>query len=436
MSFSTTTALVLSLSLAQTTEEPPAPETTVPPQTVQDRAAVAPGTPLDVGTYIFGRFENRDGYDRLGVSRGRFSEGNFTVYRARLILTSQSIDLGNGLYTSFRFSPQAAGFLGNLPSTVSTAPFGVYEGWLRVGGDAWYVEAGRLRLNYGDSLFIGDLDWNQVGRSFDGFRGRFEVGEEGWVDAVFTQLADGINGPDDDAFAGDVFLAGFYGHLGSLLDGALTLEPYVFSQLWGQQRLAADTTTPRASQITAGVRVKRAFGPIDLRLEPGVQFGQRPVGTSSADVVAYQADAEIGFRVSEGLRVAIEGAYASGDDPDTRELEGWDDPFSTAHKFLGLMDVIGLRTNIASGVLHAQFQSGSFKALVDAHAFWRPETVPGQESYAGSEIDVQAIVALGRGMSIRGLYAAFIPGSDHFFVTTGFNDDVAHYVEAQYTFKL
>ncbi|MEM6559557.1 MAG: alginate export family protein [Myxococcota bacterium] len=398
---------------------------------------VAAGLPLELGAHLFGRYENRQGYDRLAVSRGRFLEGDSTVYRARLVLTSAPIDLGTGLSTRFRFAPQAAGFFGNLTNTTETADLGLYEGWLRLEGTSWLVDAGRLRLNYGDALVIGDLDWNQVGRSFDGLRSRLDLNSAGWIDLIVTQVRDGIGGPGDDSFAGDIFFGGVYASLGTLIDEDLQLEPYVLSQLWGEERVN-DSTAPAAAQLTAGVRAVRDFGPVDVRLEPGIQFGQRRVENATPDVVAYQVDLEAGVRLADGLRVSLEGIFASGDDPTTSDVEGWDELFPTTHKWLGLMDVIGIRTNVASGVAHASFVSGRFKALLDAHLFWRPETATTQRSYAGAEFNMQAIYILGHGMTIRGLYGAFVPGNDHFFnVGEGrFNADVAHYLEAQYTFRL
>ncbi|MEL6341398.1 MAG: alginate export family protein [Myxococcota bacterium] len=410
------------------------PESGAPVETSSaDKTA---GLPLELGTYFFGRYENRQGYDRLGVSRGRFSEGDFTVYRARLALTSAPIDLGTGLSTQFRFAPQAAGFFGDLPNTVDTAEFGLYEGWLRLEGTSWLIDAGRLRLNYGDAVVIGDLDWNQVGRSFDGMRGRVDIAPGSWIDVIVTQIRDGIQGPDDDAFAGDLFFGGLYANLGRLIDEELVLEPYVLSQLWAEQRLNVETTAPAAAQVTTGIRIKRELGLVDLRFEPGFQFGQRRVESGAPDVVAYQVDLEAGVRLTEGIRVSLEGVFASGDDPSTSDIEGWDELFPTTHKWLGLMDVIGIRTNVASGVAHASFVSGPFKALLDAHLFWRPETFDGQSGYAGAEFNMQAIYALGRGMTVRGLYGAFVPGDEHFLEDETFNDDIAHYLEAQYTFQL
>ncbi|MEO0605783.1 MAG: hypothetical protein AAF211_30405, partial [Myxococcota bacterium] len=230
------------------------------------------GMPITVRPHLFARFENRENYDRLGVSRGRFAEGSFTVYRARLSLTSAPIPLADELRAQFRFAPQAAGFLGNLPNTISTATLGLYEGWLRLEGDRVRVDVGRLRLNYGDALILGDLDWNQVGRSFDGVRGRIRLGDGGWADLIVTQLADGIDGPGTKALAGDQYFGGVYTSLGGLVDDALTLEPYVLGQLWAQAS-PDRANAPLTGQATAGVRVKRAFGVVDVRLEPGVQFG-------------------------------------------------------------------------------------------------------------------------------------------------------------------
>lgn len=395
----------------------------------------APGMPIAFDPDFFFRFENREGYDRLGVSRGRFSEGSFTVYRARLTLTSAPIELAERLRVRFRFAPQASGSFGSLPSTISTASPGLYEGWIRLESDAVHIDVGRIRLNYGDALVIGDLDWNQVGRSFDGIRGRVDVGDRGWIDVLLTQVSEGINGPGTRALTGDQYFGGLYSSFGGLIDDGFVLEPYALTQIWA--RSGPDRpNAPASAQGTVGVRVKQVFGRLDLRLEPGIQFGRRRADASTQDVLAYQGNLELGVRIGEGVRLAVEGAYASGDNPDTLTFESYDELFPTTHKWLGLMDVVGIRSNITSGAVHARFKRGRFTGLLDGHLFVRPETVEGQQDYAGTEVNAQAIYGLGRRMSLRGLYGVFLPGRDHFSVEGMFSQQAVHYVEAQTTLRL
>ena len=411
------------------------------PGAAQDAPSSIPGWPPKVGANIWTRYENRENYDRLGVSRGRFTEGDFAVYRARLSLTTAPIDLGGGQRVSVQISPQVDGFWGDQPSTVSNPNLGVYEAYLRLENAYLVFDVGHFSMNYGDALVIGDLRWHQTARSFDGARMRISADRKRWwVDLFFTQLDEGLGGLDADIFAGDAYFTGLYANIGKLLSDGLTLEPYLLTQIWTSQDDAVDgsgTIGDRrpAVQATAGLRVLHAFGPVDARVEAGVQFGKRRVGFfANPDALAFQVDVEFGVTLAKGLRLSVEGLFASGDDPETGdEVEGYDELFPTTHKFLGLADVIGVRTNVGSGVVHIKYaglKSWVFK--LDQHFFVRPETADGQEGFAGAETDINVIYKIGRGMSLRVMYALFVPGSDHFFVEGEARDDAVHYVEVQY----
>lgn len=401
-----------------------------------------PGWPLKVGASMFTRFEMREGYDRLGRSRARFTEGELAVYRARLRLDTAPIEIGAGQSVQIRFAPQVAGFWGNLPNTVAKPDLGINEAYLRLANDLFTLDVGHFMMNYGDALVIGDLRWHQNARSFDGGRIRVSPGDaKYWVDVFFTQLSEGWSGPDPDAFAGDAFFTGIYADLGPLLGDKTVLEPYLLGQLWLNQDDVAQADgsvadVAGAVQGTLGVRAKQTYGIIDLRLETGIQFGKRRAGVNAVKVFAYHVDAEVGVKPMKGLRLSLEGLYASGDDPDTETVEGWDHLYPTAHKFLGLMDVTGARANMASGVLHVAYTG--LKPIIlklDGHVFIRPQTADGVKAYEGTELDLNVIYLLGKGLKLRVMYAVFIPGSDHFFVNDEAVTDPAHYVEAQFGFN-
>ena len=401
-----------------------------------------PGWPLKVGASMWARYEVRENYDRLGVSRGRFREGDFAVYRARLSLKTSPIDLGGGQKVTLQFSPQADGFWGDQPSTVSNPNLGVYEAFVRLENDWVRLDVGHFSLNYGDALVIGDLRWHQTARSFDGGRARIFL-DDGptWIDLFVTQLDEGLFGPDPDFLAGDSFFIGAYASLGSLVSDSMTLEPYVLAQIWTQQDQAENPATGEAIdrgaavQTTIGLRALQPIGIVDVRVEAGIQLGRRRVNFSeNPEVLAFQVDGEIGIKPAKGFRISLEGLYASGDDPATADtLEGYDELFPTTHKFLGLADVIGIRTNIASGVLHLKYAGvPDWVFKLDQHIFARPRTTDGQRGYAGTETDINVIYKIAKGMTGRVMYCAFVPGSRHFLVDGSAVDDLLHYVEVQY----
>jgi hypothetical protein len=398
----------------------------------------------------FSRFEYRQNYDTLGVSRARFVEGDTTVYRARLGLRTRPLEVTDGVVALLQFSPQVSGQYGKT-GTIAEQNVGVYEGYVRIAGEALSVDFGRFAMNYGDSLVIGNLDWHQTGRAFEGARSRYTF-EKGWIDVFVTQTpragdlsAEGHPVVNSPLFAGDTYFWGVYSSLGKLVRESMDLDVYLLGLSKAKTRgVAVDAEDPTAgtytqraaSELTFGLRAKDKLGEaLDYRLEAGVQGGARPNavdgGRSTRSVSAYQVEGELGVRPAEPLRIALGGASASGDDPTTTDRdEGWNELYPTGHKFLGLMDVVGARNNIWSAMAKVQAKlSGALTLNVDGHYFGRFEVPPGVDKQVGTEVDTYLVHKIGGPLAARVLYGVFLPNSEHFA-----NSETAHYGEAEIAF--
>ncbi len=428
---------------------PPEPPVVEPPPPPAPGTWVAGGIPIKLTGSFFTRNEYRQHYDTLGVSAGRFQEGDFFVYRTRIGLGIGPIDIGRSHTVSMQFTPQATGTLGVLPSTLAVPAIGVYEGYLRIANPFLKLDAGRFMMNYGDSLVIGSLDWNEAGRSFDGFRARITPGGgTAWVDLFYTLTGEGWPLRNDPYGAGDQMFMGVYTDIGSLIRPSMNLDLYALGlsnprshniQI-GTDMMGAPILGTRegAFEVTVGARIKDRIGLLDYRVEGGAQFGDRlaaAVTASAVDVRAFQIDGEVGLNFADDtFRVGLEGLYATGNDITTPEAEGWDQLFPTAHKFLGLSDAFGARTNATSGVLHLSYKPISdLQLLADLHVFARPRstTSGGPNGYAATELDVAANYALGNGLRLWGLYGLFAPNDDFYP-----SDDLLHYVEVELRYDL
>ena len=393
---------------------------------------------------FFSRYEYRQGYDVLGVSRGRFLEGDAVAYRARLGLSLPAIDIGGGRTASAVFRPQASGFWGQPGNTLDDPALGIHEGYLRIASSRLTLDAGRFVMNQGDALVIGNLEWHESARSFDGMRIAITPAGGQRIELFATQNAEGR--PTGEFYGnGDNYFYGVHAALGPMLSKTMALDVYAFGLTSPKTPdVPVDPLDPgagtdvqdAATLVTLGTRIKNKRGALDYRLEAGVQMGQA-VGTPGQDnpsAFAYHADGEIGLTMASGrARAALELLYASGDDPDTADKrEGWNQLFPTGHKFLGLSDVAGARTNIYSGVLHLQYKVAErTMAKLDGHVFARPHRVNGATGYAGSELDAQLIHTLGKGLKLRGLYAVFLPDEDIYGVS-----DPAHFLEIELRYDL
>ncbi|MCA9544936.1 MAG: alginate export family protein, partial [Myxococcales bacterium] len=376
----------------------------------------APG-PLTVDGSFWTRFELRDNYAGAGVSQGRFQEGDATFYRARLGLWTTPTKFRGDQQVQARFVLQAAGVQGVQPGTINDPAVGAHEAFLRWQGAMHRLDVGRFEMVYGDHAIIGNLGWHQMARSFDGARVRLAKDPKGaWVD-VFATLArpDAVPGEKhplhDELLEGDDWFTGIYSDIGPLLAQDLTLELYgLFQVQVGSDDDTGGEDRDGAVLATVGTRVVKSFGKTRVRFEGTGQFGK---DLAQNDAKAYQADLEVKQTLSDALWVAVGGVYASGDDPTTEENEGFNHLYSTAHKFLGLMDVIGTRTNVTSGNLQAAFKVQPTTTLkLDAHLFLRNEVPDDVDSYAGTELNLQVIQGIGGGLGVRGLYGLFLPGKD------------------------
>lgn len=388
--------------------------------------------PLEVGASFFSRYELRDGYDRLGISGGRFGESDRTAYRARLSLATAPHDVGRGRSVRLLFAPQASGYWGDPSGGLDEANLGLYEAKMRLSTARTWFDIGRFQMSYGEHLVIGNVDWHETGRAFDGMRFHGELGSPGaYVDLFATFLAEGSQiGATEPAAAGDFYFLGVYAGIGPLLHESVDLDLYLLANI---APMTEDGPTPQdftATEVTLGARAQKRLDRATFRMETGLQIGERP--GSRADVLAYHLDADVMVAVHDRVQLGAAGTYASGDDPDTRDLEGWNQLYPTAHKFLGLMDIMGGRSNVGAAGWKARARAEHDIDLgLDGHFFFRPETLDGVDAYTGFEADGWIAHKLGEGLALRGQYSMFVPNVAGPLV----EDELAHYLELQLSYR-
>jgi hypothetical protein len=263
------------------------------------------------------------------------------------------------------------------------------------------------------------------------------------MDVFFTQTNEGVGETAAYPGAGDAYLAGVYAGLGRALHPGLELDMYTLGQLWPYtadvpidpalvELGTADQDT--AMQLTLGSRVKHRMGMIDVRAEVGVQSGTRPRPGDNPRVAAYHGDLELGVNLlDDRLRLALQAQYASGDDPSSLEQnEAWDQLYPTGHKWLGLSDIIGRRTNVGSLVGHLSLiPLGRLKLGMQAHVFQRVRYPEDREPYLATELDTFAVYMLGHRLGLSAMWAHFRGSSDYYPF-----GGVANYGEAQLRYDL
>lgn len=415
---------------------PPPPQVAAPPPPpVASPPPPAASFPLRPTASIFVRPEVRQGFAELGPLPPLVATtaSDLVRYRFRLGLTLEPIDLGR-VTVSARMAPQAAGLGWASGSTLTDVALNLHEGVLLLNTARLAFEIGRFEMAYGEEMIIGPVGWHHIGRAFDGIRMRAKVGTgAAYVDVFATQLIENL---DTNFAAGDVLFFGAYAGLGPLLKEGLDLDVYALELLTAEDPTPPPTmppappapaNLPRLSTTTLGSRVRYRAEAWDVRAEAGVQL--QTSSAAGADLaLAYHADAEVGLRFGTRFRLSAHALFASGANGDN--VAAWNQLFPTAHAFLGLSDIMGARSNVVAGVLHAWGQlAEGLTGNIDVHVFARPEGAT--SGYSGLETDVGLGWTIGRGLVLRGMYALFVPSEDAYATSSP-----AHYAELELRYTL
>lgn len=406
--------------------------------------------PLSLTTSTWSRFEVRQNYDKIGASQGRTQEGDLVVFRARMGLRTNPLPVTDRSDVFVQFTPQATGHWGQMglgaqDSTVGELNLGIYEGYATLRTPRLDIQLGRMMMNYGNAVVIGDLDWNEKGRAFDGIRLHYKM-DKGYLDLFGTQTGEAYPGGTSHFQGGDIYFWGAYTGIGGYAgtgkeDVDLDLYFLGLTAMTGDELDDGNgglLYQKGGTLFTIGSRATGSIGPLEISAEAGVQLGHQAVVTSDPDLAetleaqsafAYMGELEFGLPLGSETRVSAGGIIASGDLPDTEGAGGWNQLFPTAHKFLGLMDIIGPRTNILDG--HLQVDRGLIRGMtlkIAGHIFSRlVDSADGEGSgLAGFEVDTQLIQRLGKYVYARGLYGLFIPATGHYA-----SDDLISYGEVQ-----
>lgn len=432
---------------------------------------------------LFTRFEHREGYDALPVSRaltnvgctagpgGMLADNDCVRFRARVGFEIQNITLGSGYSAAIRFLPQLAGhwampgFTLGGPGTGTSASggivdalLGIHEASLILNLETWArFEIGRFEMAYGENVVIGNLDWHPNGRAFDGARMRITPSASSyWIDVFWTLVNEGhalslTGAPTGGGFGqADQYFYGVYAGLGPLLDArpSTALDVYALAlQTNNRADVAAGAEREWSHRTTIGARFRYRVDVVDVRAEGAAQLGREgglrdPVTMAfgrQQEVVAGFFLGEVGVNLlDDHLRLALEGNYASGNDPTTTNAnEGYFHLFPTARAFLGGTNVMGARTNVASGVFHGAVRPVDQLALnLDVHVLVVPERGAGPTNYAGSEGDLNLVWTPFPGLRLRAMYGVFIPETAFWRGVASPGADPVHYFEAELGFVL
>ena len=245
------------------------------------------------------------------------------------------------------------------PNQQSDGPFNLRQAYLRLGGATNLpvsVKVGRQELNYGDERLVGSFDWDNIGRTFDAAKLRYEQSHF-WVDAFVSRVVL----PNDNEFNQanwDDWFSGVYGSTRSLVPRT-ELQLYFLADMRAAAHRIHVTTYGKGNSprdiYTIGSRFQTLPGQLngfDVNGEFAGQFGDFEYAPGTPGVVngkrldhlAYATHIEGGYtfaKVDWKPRVALGLDYGSGDgDPSDNKHNTFVNLYPTNHKFYGAMDFL------------------------------------------------------------------------------------------------
>jgi hypothetical protein len=285
------------------------------------------------------------------------------------------------------------------------------------------VRVGRQELVFGEQRLIGNLNWVNAARSFDGVHA--SISRKAFKFDIFAASVVTIQ-PDAIGKSGyGNALYGFYGSAPALIPKAV-VEPYLF---WRQSTGVAVETggTGDLHQATIGVR---AVGKLPAGLDYGTEMAVQRGSVASDAVRAWAGHWVAGrtFAQAGGApRLFAEYNYASGDSNPKDGTRGtFDQLYPTGHDKLGLADQVGWRNieHLRGGV---ELKPRARWALAGSyHSFWLASATDALYSasgavvirspngsagrHVGQELDAQATYAYSPQLQIGGGYAHLMPG--------------------------
>jgi hypothetical protein len=311
---------------------------------------------------------------------------------------------------------------------------------------------GRQAITYGDGRLVADSKWNNLGRTFDAVRLRYENKYNFWVEAFYMRPVQierhEFNTSDSADNFGGVYFSTDYGL-------KRTIDFYVYYRDKEDNQPDLDPTNkidpqgtsngPAARFAAIGVRTKNSSDALkgwdysgEFVYEVGEVF-QTDTNSKSFDLNAFAVAVSGGYTWKDLAwkpRVGLEYDFASGDhNPNDGDSESFQNLYPSNHDKYGLMDEFGWRNmhdfRVQLNVkpikkLDLEFHYHALW-LADTHDFWfrsngistlRTKTPDGRDvrkigasNFAGHELDLIASYELNKFVKFQTGYAHFFAGS-------------------------
>jgi hypothetical protein len=362
--------------------------------------------------------------------------------------------------------------------------FDLRQAWVEFGNldkSPLTLKLGRQTLTYGDERLIGAFDWNNIGRTFDAVKVRWEQtvwSLDTFASSVVVPKRGSFNQSDlfngNETGRGQIF-SGLY--FSTTAVGPQVTDLYMLQLHENANPLSAQRPVGDTDFFTFGSRVKSKPGAFAFQSESGQSKDGKAMAPAALpkaigfdyegelafqsgtvrglNLTAFAAHAGLGytFDIRALPRLGLAYNYGSGDgNPTDRNIGTFQNLFPTNHKYYGQMDVFSWQ-NMHDLELSVRAQPHKTVAMkVEGHAFWlattddvwyrangvtavRPLTPAARaaSNYAGAEVDFLITWSVNQHLQFEGGYSRFFAGQ--YLDDTGSGDDANFgYLQAKLTF--
>jgi hypothetical protein len=446
----------------------------------------------DISGNVRVRFEEKDGFAVQGVAnsldfRGKGAEVNNTYLLSRIrfhvgytdkwwsaYVEPQSSMAEDDARFAYANNPAVAGTTKKRGDGPESDQIDLHQAYVTLGNHKEFplsLKVGRQELSYGEERLVGAFGWNNIGRSFDAAKVRWQ---NKWFGAdFFTGFPVIPEDPQFDVDNGQDLLSGVYASSGKIPKTILDLYFLARNSGTGAAGFAPNPQFPQPSArdiYTVGGRLKSKPGELgnwDYSIEGAYQFGNFRDPRLVVGGVSPRLDQDAFMFVLQGgytfndcwatPRLGLEYSYSSGDDNAHDGTHGtFDNLFPTNHKFYGYMDFASLQ-NIQDvrGIFQLKPTSRMSVAL-EGHGFWLADTHdnfynvgggarggiattpgnayginPSYSDFVGTEVDLIAGYAVTRFAQIEAGYGHFFTGN---YVNQSFSNPAAGSKDADYIY--
>ena len=340
--------------------------------------------------------------------------------------------------------------------------FDVLRAWVWIGKDQGpSLQIGRQEFNYGDQRLLGNPQWLNSSRSWDGIR--FHYITDDWSLDVFTgSRVSFINNKwnQSDYFntheGRNAFDSGIYFSSKTLVPWQSATDFYLLNDTFNKLPGAPGTPLGAIGKVNVwslGTRMKGDPDKLnhwDYDFEMVAQFGR----SAGLDHRAFAGHWGGGYNFDTPWkpRLGVQYNYASGDDnPTDGKSTTFQNEFPGNHNLYGFMDTTAWM-NMHNPQINFKVQpTENLKLTLDYNLYWnatnndgwfaantstliRPVTPAARSasSYRGQEIDLNAYYKINSHLTAQAGYSVFLPGS--YLAQTGASD-TAHLGYLQLTFN-